>query len=313
MKHFKQNLNILFLATSLLFACRGTDVLDDPIVEPKFIVAQNQVALRIGEMADLSAMYFNEYGVEKTVDFTWVSTQQNQVVSLSATGKITGLNAGNTLVYPQYQNTVGDAISVTVVPNDNAVAKVTVSASKTNLALNEEINLSILAQNINNQTVTGGNVEWFSENSAILTVNNSGQVKAIANGVAGIHAKVNGVKSNSIDFTVGSSQLSGAFTAAGGYKAIGTATLKSQNGQIILELSSNFETSFALGTFIYLANSTNGSAVRSNGLEIAEIKTNGAKTFNISQIRSNVTLTDFKYVIILCKPASLTFGFAELK
>ena len=26
-----------------------------------------------------------------------------------------------------------------------------------------------------------------------------------------------------------------------------------------------------------------------------------------------VTLTDFKYVIILCKPASLTFGFAELK
>lgn len=78
-------------------------------------------------------------------------------------------------------------------------------------------------------------------------------------------------------------------------------------------MSSNFETSFALGTFIYLANSTSGSSVRSTGLEVAEIKNNGAKTFNITQIKSNATLTDFKYVVILCKPASLTFGFAELK
>jgi hypothetical protein len=297
----------------MLYSCKGTDVLDDPIVEPKFTVTQTQVALRIGETTTLNAQYFDQYGVTKSVDFNWVSTQQNQVVSLSSTGKITGLNAGTTLVYPQYQNTVGNAVNVTVVSNDNAVAKVTVSTSKTNLALNENINLNAVAQNINNQTVTGSTVEWFSENESILRVNSSGQVTAIANGVAGIHAKIDGVKSNSIDFTVGAAQLLGTFISAGGYKAVGTATLKNQNGQIILELSSNFETSFALGTFIYLANSTNGSTIRSSGLEIAEIKTNGAKTFNITSVKSNVTLNEFKYVIILCKPASLTFGFAELK
>ncbi len=301
------------LLTCMLYSCKGTDVLDDPIVEPKFTVTQTQVALRIGETTTLNAQYFDQYGVTKSVDFNWVSTQQNQVVSLSSTGKITGLNAGTTLVYPQYQNTVGNAVNVTVVSNDNAVAKVTVSTSKTNLALNENINLNAVAQNINNQTVTGSTVEWFSENESILRVNSSGQVTAIANGVAGIHAKIDGVKSNSIDFTVGAAQLLGTFISAGGYKAVGTATLKNQNGQIILELSSNFETSFALGTFIYLANSTNGSTIRSSGLEIAEIKTNGAKTFNITSVKSNVTLNEFKYVIILCKPASLTFGFAELK
>jgi hypothetical protein len=312
MKKFNSLYNSILVLLLVMVSCKGTDVLDDPIVKPTFVVTQTQIALRIGQTADLNAMYFNEYGIEKPVNFTWVSSQ-NQIVNLTNSGKVTGVSAGSTQVYPQYQTTIGNAINVTVVPNDNAVAKVTISSSKTTLALNENINLSVLAQNINNQTVTGDNEEWFSENSAILTVNSSGQVKAIANGVAGIHAKVNGVKSNSIDFTVGSSQLMGTFTAAGGYKAVGTATLKSQNGQITLELSSNFETSFALGTFIYLANSTNGSNVRSSGLEIAEIKSNGAKTFNVSQIKCNVSLQEYKYVIILCKPASLTFGFAELK
>lgn len=312
MKKLSINFKIFFIAIFALVSCKGTDVLDDPIVEPKFAVIQTQIALRVGEMADLNATYFDEYGVEKQVSFTWVSTQ-NQIVSLNSTGKITGVSAGTTQVYPQYQNTIGKAINVTVVANDNSIAKVTISASKTNLALNESINLTAIAQNINNQTVSGGNVEWFSENQAIATVSGSGLVTAVANGVAAVFARINGVKSNVLQITVGSLQLSGTFTSTGGYKAVGTATLKNVNGQIILELSPNFETSFALGTFIYLANSTNGSTVRGNGLEIAEIKTNGAKTFNITAIKANATLTDFKYVIILCKPASLTFGFAELK
>jgi hypothetical protein len=260
----------------------------------------------------LSAKYFDEYGVEKPVSFNWVSTQ-SQIVNLAASGKITGTAAGTTEVYPQFQTTRGKAVSVTVVANDNSVARVNISSSKTSLTLNESINLSIVVQNINNQTVSGGTVEWVSENQAIARVNASGQVTAVANGSATVFARVNGVKSNAIEFTVGSNSLSGSFTSTGGYKAIGTATLKNQNGQIILELSSNFETSFALGTFIFLANSTSASSVRSTGLEVAEIKTNGAKTFNITSIKPNATMNDFKFVVILCKPASLTFGFAELK
>jgi hypothetical protein len=62
-----------------------------------------------------------------------------------------------------------------------------------------------------------------------------------------------------------------------------------------------------------MANVTNGSQVKANGLEVAQITTNGAKSFNLSALRPGIKLTDYSYVIILCKPASVTFGYAELK
>nr|MBC7613385.1 DM13 domain-containing protein [Pseudopedobacter sp.] len=307
------NLKIFFLSSVILLgACKGTDVLNDPIVQPKFELNKTNLELRVSENTTVSAKYFDEYGVEKIVPFSWNSTQP-QNVTVDANGKIIALKAGNSQIYPKYQNIIGDGVNITVVASDNAVAKVTISAVKNILALNESINLSISAQNINNQTIAGTKTEWFSENESILKVDAAGKVTSTANGIAGIHAKIDGVKSNSIDFTVGTSNLMDTFTSSGGYKAVGAATLKNQNGQIILELGSDFETSFALGTFVYLANSTNGSIVRSNGLELGEIKSNGAKSFNVSRIKANVGINDYKYVIILCKPASVTFGFAELK
>ncbi|MFC5282569.1 DM13 domain-containing protein [Pedobacter alpinus] len=304
---------IAFLSFLALSACQGTDILDDAIVDPKFELSANQTVFRLGETATIGAKYFDEYGIEKIVPYTWVSTQP-QIVSVNSGGKITALTAGSAQIYTQYQNTTANAINITVVANDNAIAKVTITASKTSLTLNESLNLGISAQNINGQTVNGQTVQWFSENENILKVDANGKITAVANGVASIYGKIDGIKSNSIDFTVGSSnELMGSFIATGGYRAVGNATLKTVNGEVILNLSSNFQTSFALGTFIYLANSTNGATVRSVGLELGEIKTNGAKTFNVSQIKSGVALRDYKYVIIFCKPASLTFGYAELK
>jgi hypothetical protein len=78
----------------------------------------------------------------------------------------------------------------------------------------------------------------------------------------------------------------GTFNSAGGYKAIGTARLELLNDQLMLTLSDNFDTDFALGTFIYLANSTNGSVVRSTGFEVAQIFNDGGKTFNITTLKA---------------------------
>jgi hypothetical protein len=72
-------------------------------------------------------------------------------------------------------------------------------------------------------------------------------------------------------------------------------------------------TDFALGTFIYLANNnSSGTAIRNEGIELGEIKTNGSHTFNVTQNFPNATLSQFEYVIVLCKPASIPFGFAQL-
>jgi hypothetical protein len=163
-------------------------------------------------------------------------------------------------------------------------------------------------------------IEWKSSDPMIVSITIEGLATAHQNGEVTITASV-ADGSTITDFLLQASEVTeesntsktGSFRGSSGYTAVGTATLKkNENGDLILDLSSNFKTSFALGTFIYLSNSTSGSSTRSGGLELNEIKSNGAKSFNVTAKEPSVTLESYKYVIVLCKPASITFGSAEL-
>jgi hypothetical protein len=305
----------LIAATGILLAltgCIGTDYVDDPIVGERIEISESQLALMVNETQLLSATYYDQYGIEKSVELTWTSSAQ-QVATVDSKGLLTAMSAGQAMIVASFGNTVSSSLNLTVVANANQVAKVVIAspANKISLAVGESHTLSVTVKNINDEILTGRTVQWFSENASIATVNN-GVVTGVSTGLVDIHAKVEGVKSNLLNFSIGAG-FSGSFVSAGGYKAIGMASVKEIDGDIILELSNNFETSFALGTFVYMANVTNGSQVKANGLEVSQITTNGAKSFNLSAISPGIKLTDYNYVIILCKPASVTFGYAELK
>ncbi len=118
------------------------------------------------------------------------------------------------------------------------------------------------------------------------------------------------------DTTVTVTELQGTLQGQGGYTTVGTVTLRqNEAGEIILSTSDDFEVSFAAGTFLYLSNSEAGAATFTGGLEIADVSDTptGAQSFNVSQVDSNVTLTTYQYLVVLCKPFRLTFGTAELK
>lgn len=303
---------VVLVILHLLTGCIETDYVDDPIVGERIEISQSQVALKIDESLPLSATYYDQYGIEKPVEFVWTSSAP-LVATVDARGVVKAINAGQAMIVASFGSVVSSSLNITVVANTNQVAKVEITSpsNKISLAINESHTLNVTVKNINDEILTGRKVEWFSENSAIATVSN-GVVTGVSTGLVDIHAKVEGVKSNLLNFSVGSG-LSGTFVSSGGYKAIGMATLKEEGGKIMLEFSSNFETSFALGTFVYMANVTNGTQVRANGLEVSQISNNGAKIFNLSAISPGIKLTDYKFVIILCKPASVTFGYAELK
>lgn len=306
---------IIFLL--LNFSCVGVDVLDDPIDLLKgntiaFLNAENNMlALRTGDLFDVEAVYFDQYGIQRDYTLSWQS--ENESIATVDNGKVEGKAAGTTTIIVTYLN-ASKALQLTVVADASAVASVTIEPPlSTSLSLLEEVQLTASVRNIDGELLEDRVLEWFTENQAIATVSSTGLVKALTNGVVEIHAKVEGVKSNSIIFTIGSSNVrQGSFVPAGGYQARGTATLSNIDGQLILKLSDDFQTSFALGTFIYLANSTTGSQVKAGGFEVAQITTNGAKTFNISNLNPSITIDQYKYVIILCKPASVTFGYAEM-
>ncbi len=305
----------LLIVIGILFTlsgCIGTDYVDDPIIGEQIEMSESQLALMVGESHPLSATYFDEYGIEKSVELLWTSSAPG-VATVDSKGVVKAISAGQAMVVASFGSTLSSSVNITVVANANQVAKVEITSpsNKISLGVGESHALVVVVKNINNEILTSREVQWFSENASIATVNN-GVVTGVSTGLVDIHAKVEGVKSNLLNFSIGGG-LSGSFVSAGGYKAIGMASVKEIAGDIILDISNNFETSFALGTFVYMANVTNGSQVKANGFEVAQITTNGAKSFNLSAINPGIKLTDYKYVIILCKPASVTFGYAELK
>jgi len=118
------------------------------------------------------------------------------------------------------------------------------------------------------------------------------------------------VKSNILKFNVGAvaGVRTGTFQSAGGYSTVGSVTVEELGGKLVVKLSNNFQASVAPGTFIYLANSNSGGNVKSAGLDLGPWSS-GAKQFAVPR----VTLNQYKFVVVLCKPAGITFGFAELK
>ncbi len=318
---------LILVALICCFSCVTVDFKDDTIRPPKItilsagklvIMDENGgiltkgpnalLSLLIGEKQPVNVEYFNEYGVKKDPILTWAIAKPT-IASVS-NNEITALSSGTTLI----SASIGEAsisINLTVVSNNTTVASVIVAPpSSTTLQINQTVQLSATAKNIDNTNLSGKTYEWFSENSNIVSVSATGLVTAKADGTAEVHAKVEGVKSNSIRFNVGATSniRTGTFQSAGGYSSVGSVTVEEASGKLLVKLSNDFKASVALGTFIYLANSTTGSAVKSAGLELGQWSS-GAKTFEAA----GVTLNQYKYVVVLCKPAGVIFGFAELK
>lgn len=168
-----------------------------------------------------------------------------------------------------------------------------------------------------------GNVEpisvfWISSDELIASVTQNGEVTGNSMGEVTLFYTANNLE-ESITFDVSDKTIEGVTKTAflqgsSGYTASGTATLLvDKNNELIVELSSDFKTDFALGTFIYLANSTTGQEVKSSGLDLGQVTSGGAKTFNVSMIDSGVGINTYSHIVVLCKPAGISFGFGEFK
>ncbi len=108
----------------------------------------------------------------------------------------------------------------------------------------------------------------------------------------------------------------GTLSGRGGYESAGMVTLSTNdNGDVIMTTSPDFRVTLALGTSLYLSNSESGSQTAASGLEVADVSQSltGEQSFNVTQISANVTVDTYDYVVVLCKPARITFGVAELQ
>jgi Bacterial Ig-like domain (group 2) len=319
---------LIFLALISCLSCVGVDLKDDAIRPTKLSVlassklmvlddagnvtskgSTGQLALLAGEKQTISFEYLNRYGVEeKDKTPTWLSSKPS--VATVTGNEVSALTKGTSILTASIDG-ANVTINLNVVGSSDDVASVTVAPPTTTaLQIGQTVQLSAVAKNMNGTAITAGKtIEWFTENAAIVAVSTSGLVTAVANGDAEVHSKVDGIKSNSIKFSVGGSNVrTGTFQGAGGYSAKGTVTVSEASGKLSISVGADYQASVALGTNLYLANSTSGSAVKSGGVNLGQWSS-GAKTFEVAGAKLN----DYKYVVVLCQPAGITFGFAELK
>lgn len=298
----------------LLQACIGTDMVDDPIIGERIETPFSQVSLLVDSTAQVSAIYYDQVGIVQDFQLAWISANE-AIATIDTEGKITGISPGQTVVKASLNAAVSPDILVTVVSTVDEVGQVIISSASGNqVASGASITLQIEVLTVVGVPVAGADISWVSSNNEIVAVDSNGVVTSVNNGSAQVWAVANGVQSNTLNINSGNTERNGTFSNANGYETSGTAKLfYDNNGALMLELSSDFQTDFALGTFVYLSNSTSGSATASGGLEIAGITTGGYKLFNVSTVDQSVNIDTYNRVIILCKPASITFGQAFMQ
>lgn len=313
---------LTFISLSLL-SCIGQDTIDDLAIPNRLDVRVEapRQSLLMGQAVQLSATAEAPTGAIPAPQILWESL--NPAIGIvNESGLFTSISPGQVGVVAHLGASASEPFLMTVVANTNQVATVTISSmgfmSGDQLPVGEFVSLMASARNVNDEVIEGQAFSWSSLTPSVATVDANGLVQGLSDGEARIVATADGVQSAAFRIMVGNASeilmRSGPFMNSGGYEASGTATLVQENGQLRIELSSDFQAEVALGTYLYLSNSLSGSTTFSTGLEIADISSSssGAQMYDISAIDPDVTINDYTYVILLCRPAQINFGYAQL-
>ena len=282
-----------------------------PVSLERLSVSQRNYSLLINDMRQLTAEYFNAQGVKQNVTILWQSSN-SVIAEISSTGLLVANAKGQCDIIASYNSITSSPILITVMNDPTAVASVEITPPQNStVQKGSSVQLNAIVKNLNGVAISGKTITWRSSNEMVFTISSTGLATALSDvGTANIIAEADQVQSPSIMLTTKAKIRMGTFVSAGGYHTSGTCSIGVVNGRSLLSLHSDFDTSFALGTYIYLANDTNGSKVRSSGFHVSLITTDGVQTFDVT---GKVNIDDYKYVISLCYPASVTFGYAELK
>lgn len=137
----------------------------------------SSMAMKVGDTQTLTATVTPSNATDKTV--TW-SSSNSSVATVSSSGVVTAKSIGSaTIVVKTTDGGKTATCSVTVSP----VSVTSVTLNKYSLSMYENDTETLIAT-VSPSNATNKTVSWSSSNSAVVTVNSSGQVSAIAAGNA---------------------------------------------------------------------------------------------------------------------------------
>lgn len=290
--------------------CIGTEYVEDPVSPPsmRLLISPSNASLRVGDMLQLQAVHEN--GTPAAGQLLWVSSDTT-VVGVGADGVATGRSVGQARITVRLDEVIGEIALLTVVADQNHVARVVVGPPVVQLAAGNTHQFTATAYALNGNIVTGVSPVWRSTNSRVVSINPSGLATAGETGSAEITAAVDGIESNPARVTVSGSSRSGLFVMrpGSGHDVRGTATLLQQaNGSLTLTFGSDFASAGGPDVRVYLSTS---NSINSTSLSLGQLQRfTGFQTYTVP---AGVQLNTFDWVIVHCVPFNITFGYARLQ
>ncbi len=178
----------------------------------------------LGQTQQLSASVLDARGRPVSGRAVEWTSSDTSVVTVSATGLVTASGAGTAMISAVSQGTSGRSrVMVAPVPASLAIAPPIATLA----AIRQTQQLTVTAQDANQNPVANPPVSWSSSDTAVATVSTSGLATAIGNGRATITAAAGGGVAAVASLTVAQAPASVAVTPA-------TATISTAGGSVQL-------------------------------------------------------------------------------
>lgn len=152
--------------------------------------------------------------------------------------------------------------------------------------------------------------DWASSAPDIISINQNGLARALAEGNATISAigqgKTSSVEVNAFtEFT--NTSRSGSLEGRG-YNISGSFTLTQEEDQLILSFENASIDPNAPGPYYYLSNQERSVT---GGVNLGK-SADGTFTINVSDVSPETTINSYDYVIVWCEPFNVTLGLGSL-
>lgn len=303
--HFFKNkfhfLAFLGIFSIILASCdKKTEDLAPIEIPERLEISPTAQSIAIGETATFTTTFFDNMGeqVSSPSDIIW-SSSNSAIANVTPQGTATGLSAGQTTIKATYKTVEATAL-LTVVADDNDVATVSITTDLQELTLSQMVNLELSVKNNLGEEITGKTATWISNNTELVSVEN-GQITGVDYGTTDITATVDGIQSSPATVQV---IRKGTFSNRGS----GTVKLRIENDVLQVILGDDFSTSSSPPDLRVYLGDTNNSV--NGAVELASLdSSSGSQTINVS---SEISIAQYRYVIIWCKQFGGVYGVADL-
>lgn len=301
--------SLILLAVGL-GSCVGTDFVDEPLgpIPSRLELSHVSLTLLEGESQQLSAQVIASDESLLNEPVNW-SSRNTAVATIDPAGLLMAGTEGQTWI-DVFSQTLEDSILVTVSVDPEALASITITNSNNQLSIGDMLQLEVELGATNGTILTDKVVTWISSNPEVCSVNDSGLVTALADGMTQVTASSEGISSLPFNLMVGGDSLTrmGTFQGLNGYSVEGTAVLDRSGDQAKVVFNDDFRSQSGPGLYVYLSPNANNVT---GGISLGELKaTTGTQEYPIP---SSVNPDDFDHVLVYCQPFRVPFGTASFQ